>query len=362
MRALCVLLVLLVAPAAAKEQTYTLRELISVENVRSNPLQGTGLVVGLDGSGDGTPLARRMISNMLARQGLQLKEGDFGAKSIAAVQVTTHLPAFARPGNRIDVTVSTIGDAKSLQGGTLLLTALKGADGKVYATAQGSVTTGAYIFGGANASTQKNHPTVGRVPRGAHIEASVPTRLLTSAGLLRLALKDAGYETARRIAAAINKRFPKSVKRVGGGSLDVRVPLGQRRKLVAFIADLYTLSVKLKPKARVVVDERTGTIVMGGSVRIDPVVVAHGDLSVRVSEKPITRQPVPLGPDTPVLPRTKVDADEKPSKVSALRQRGSTVEELARLLNKLGMSPRGLITILEAIDRAGALRAELVVQ
>ena len=227
---------LLASPAAAQtEEERTLNELLAVENVRSNPLQGTSLVIGLDSSGDSTPLARRMFANLLARQGLRLKESELASKSVAAVLVTADLPAFARPGNRLDVTVSTIGDAKSLRGGTLLFVPLRGADGETYATAQGSVTTGAFSFGGANATSSANHPTVGRVPLGAHVERAVPTQLLDRGGVLRLSLKDPDYETARRIAQVIDSRFKGAVQRVGGGNLELRVPLGRRKSVIAFI-------------------------------------------------------------------------------------------------------------------------------
>jgi flagellar P-ring protein precursor FlgI len=341
-----------------------LKDIVDVEGVRGNYLIGYGLVVGLKQTGDGaqTQFTVQSVVNMLQRFGITVPKDQVKLKNVAAVLVTAYLPAYVKPGQRIDVTVSTLGDAKSLQGGTLLMTPLKGPDGKVYAIAQGPVSIGGFAAGGAGGGVQVNHPTVGRVPEGAIVEREVPMEDLNHLQKLTLSLRDGDFTTVSEIANLINLYLrghyanPKDLRTV-----EVKVPKNYQGRVVDLLAEIGNLEVTPDVPARVVIDERTGTVVMGENVRISKVAVAHGNLSVEITETPQVSQPYPLSPgQTVVTPGTQVKAKEQKAKIVILEE-GATLGELIRALNAVGATARDLIAILQAIKAAGALHAELII-
>jgi flagellar P-ring protein precursor FlgI len=294
---------------------------------------------------------------MLQKFGITIPSGTMKVKNVAAVMVTADLPPFVRPGTRIDVLVSSVGDAKTLQGGTLLQTPLQAANGKVYAVAQGGVSVGGFTAGGGGTSVTKNHTTAGRVPSGAIVEQAVPTTL-TDGKALNVLLSEPDYATAARIAQAINEKL-------GDGSasaLDpatVRVTSADPSGLVGLVAQIGDLSVVQSTVAKVIVNERTGTVVIGGDVKLSPVAVSHGNLSVEISTKLQVSQPKPItGGETTVVSDTTVTATEDAARLMHL-QPGSTLEELVRALNELKVTPRDIVAILQALKQAGALHAEL---
>ncbi|RIK98947.1 MAG: flagellar biosynthesis protein FlgA [Proteobacteria bacterium] len=360
-KALLVFCALLVAapPAGAAR----IKDLASVKGVRENQIIGYGLVVGLNGTGDKnrTEFTVQSLTSLLARMGIGVDAAAVQVKNVAAVMVTADLHPFARTGARIDATVSSLGDASSLEGGTLLLTPLHGADGQVYAIAQGALSVGGFAAGGGGSSVQKNHPTVGRVAGGATIEREVPFSL-EGRSRFEMALHDADFTTAQRVAAAIDAHFGAGTARPrDAGTLDVDVPANAN--VVDFLADLEALPVEPDRRARVVLNERTGTVVMGADVRISRVAVAHGSLSVSIATTNEVSQPNPLGRgDTVPFSNTDVTAVEEEARLSLLGGDGTvTIDELVRGLNALGVTPRDLIAILQAIRASGALSAELEV-
>ncbi len=341
-----------------------LKDIVDVEGVRGNYLIGYGLVVGLKQTGDGdqTKFTVQSVVNMLQRFGITVPKDQVKLKNVAAVLVTAYLPAYVKPGQRIDVTVSTLGDAKSLQGGTLLMTPLKGPDGKVYAIAQGPVSIGGFAAGGAGGGVQVNHPTVGRVPEGAIVEREVPMEDLNHLQKLTLSLRDGDFTTVSEVANLINLYLkghyavPKDLRTV-----EVKVPKSYQGKVVDLLAEIGNLEVTPDVPARVVIDERTGTVVMGENVRISKVAVAHGNLSVEIKETPQVFQPYPFSPgQTVVTPQTQVKAKEQKARIVVLEE-SATLGELIRALNAVGATPRDLIAILQAIKAAGALHAELII-
>ncbi len=340
-----------------------LKDLVTVEGVRSNQLVGYGLVVGLKGTGDGdqTKFTVQSVVNMLERFGIRVPRAQVKLKNVAAVMVTAELPPFVKPGQRLDVLVSSIGDAKSLQGGTLLLTPLRGPDGRVYALAQGPVSIGGFGAGGAGATVQVNHPTVGRVPNGAVVERAVPVNLNGKDHLL-LSFRDTDFTTVSRAVAAINAYLNGPyAQALDGRTLKLRVPPVFRGRVVELLARVGELEVEPDMPARVVIDERTGTVVMGENVRISRVAIAHGNLSVEITERPQVVQPQPFaGGETTVVPRTEVRAREEKARIVVLEE-GASIGELVRALNAVGATPRDLIAVLQAIKAAGALQAELVI-
>lgn len=343
--------------------TARLKELVSIEGVRDNQLIGYGLVVGLNSTGDHqtTYFSAQSLANMLQQMGVSVNPGQLLVKDTAAVMVTATLPPFAQPGMHIDVTASAIGDAQNLQGGTLLLTSLKGVDGQVYALAQGPVVTGGFGAGRAGNSDVVNHPTVGRVPGGADVERGAPS--ITPKGKIRLQLREPDFMTALRISRAINTRFPDAGKPLAvpetSATIGITVPPDYSARLVEFMADLEDLQVQTDRPARVVVNERTGTIVMGKEVRVSPVAIMHGKLTVEIQTTPLVSQPNPLSQgQTVVVPQTNVSAKEEKSR-SLVLQQGATVEELVHALGAIGSTPRDVIAILESLRAAGALEAEL---
>jgi len=370
-----------------------LKEIADVKGVRDNALIGYGLVVGLSGTGDTEQVffTSQSISGMLGRLGVRIDPRQVRVRNVAAVMVTAELPTFARPGSRVDVHVSSIGNARTLAGGTLLLSPLKGPDGKVYVVAQGSVQAGGYAIQSQGTGFQKNQSTAGRIPRGGHVERTVTVDL--SKGPLQLSLKSPDFTTAARVATAVNQYYddngyfqpaaaaapatpaPAGAAAAPAGAADqvraealdpvaieVPVPEGFPGGAVAFMSAIEGLTVDADQRARIVISERTGTIVAGAQVNIRPVVVAHGALQVRIENTPIISQPGPFagGGSTQVAQQGDVNATEEKTKAKVLPQTTS-VQELAAALNLLGASPRDLITILQAMKAAGALDAELEV-
>ena len=337
-----------------------IKDIAKFEGVRDNQLIGYGLVVGLDGTGDKGKTAVQSISSMLKRMGVTVAPDDITTKSIAAVIITATLPPFAKPGMKIDALVSTIGDAKSIQGGTLLLTPLKGPDGKVYGLAQGPVSIGGFAAEGEGASSQKNHPTAGKVPEGITIERE-PHFVLGNGHEIRLFLQDADFATAENISNKINEAFEgKYAFPVDPSAVKVVIPDAYRDNIVGMITKVESLEVPVDMTAKVVINERTGTIIIGSNVTISPVAIAHGSLAIEIKEQPLVSQPPPFAPEnaeTTVVPRTDISVREQ--KASLVQISGITLGQVVRALNALGVTPRDLISILQALKASGALRAEL---
>jgi flagellar P-ring protein FlgI len=354
-------LVLLLLPHLA--QAARIKDIAAFDGVRENQLIGYGLVVGLNGTGDSdqTRFPVQSLIAALERMGVTVNRNEITVKNIAAVMVTAQLPAFGKQGNRLDVLVSSLGDAKSLAGGTLLMAPLKGADGQVYAVAQGAVLTNSFSYGGQAASALKNHPTAGTVPGGALIERELPN-VLAGKGDLKLNLHQSDFTTASRVANAINDRFKGQLATLTDpGCVQIAVPDPYRNRLVEFVAELERLEVNPDVRARVVMNERTGTIVMGENVRISTVAVSHGNLTVLVKETPRVSQPLPYSKGTTtVVPRTDLKVAEEKVNISLLRE-GANLGDVVRGLNTLGVTPRDLLGIMQAIKAAGALNAELTV-
>jgi flagellar P-ring protein precursor FlgI len=360
------LLLVLVAVAAmlpGGAHAMRIKDIATIEGVRENRLVGYGLVVGLNGTGDsaGTQFTVQSLVNMLERLGVTVNRSQVKVNNVAAVIVTADLPPFARAGSAIDVQVSSMGDAKSLAGGTLLITPLTAPDGQVYAVAQGPLLVGALAFGGKAAKVQSNHPTAGRIPGGALVEREVAFSL-AGQETLSYRLKEADFTTAARMSAAIDRRFGLgTATAVDGGTLQVAVPAEFQRQTVAFIAALEGLEVAPDAAARIVVNERTGTIVIGEDVRIATIAVSHGNLNLIISEADIVSQPEPFSKgETTTVPRTTIEVSEGSGEIVVLT-RGVSIGEVARALNAIGATPRDLIAIFQAIKAAGALHAELVV-
>ncbi|WP_233572663.1 flagellar basal body P-ring protein FlgI [Fretibacterium sp. OH1220_COT-178] len=336
-----------------------IKDIVEIEGARGNQLTGVGLVTGLAGTGDKSPMATQMMRNMMRNFGVTLDEKAARSKNVAVVSLTATLPPYARPGQAIDVNVSAMGDAKSLQGGTLMQSPLKAADGKVYAVAQGAVLVGGYTAGGSAATQTKNIPTAGRLPGGAIVERDVPADYAVG-GQMALLLRDPDFTTAQRIADAINRHFGAVAYPVDAGRVVVNLPGQYLAAPTAFLANMEKLEIAPDKAARVAVNERTGTVVMGGNVRISSVAVAHGNLTVSVKEDPNVVQPNPFGGgETRTERRTDVTVDEDGTSMIAMPST-TTVRDLVRVMNSIGASPRDIIEILQAIDKAGALHGELV--
>ena len=347
--------------------TAKVRDLVEFEGVRGNDLVGYGLVVGLDGTGDGlrnSPFTEEALANLLERLGVNVTGEQFRPRNVAAVLVTAALPPFARAGSRIDVTVSTIGDAKSLLGGTLIMTPLNAADGNIYAVAQGSVISGGARAGGDAAFVTQGVPTSGTIPAGARVEREVDFAL-DSLDQVRLAVRDADFTTAARIESAINEAFGSQVARMlDSGTVALNVGRMRGFTPAQALARIENLPVAPAQKARVVVDHRSGTVVLGNDVRISRIAVSQGGLTLRVSETPLVSQPSPFSRvgETVVVPRTTAEIIREPGTNLALVEEAPTLAELVEGLNALGVNPRDMIDILKAIKAAGALHAEFLVQ
>jgi len=350
-------------PAAAQE--VRIKDIADVEGVRDNQLVGYGLVVGLNGTGDrlrSAVFTRQSLVGMLERLGVNTRdqERQLDTRNVAAVMVTANLPPFARPGSRIDISVSALGDSTNLTGGTLLVTPLLGADGEVYAVAQGAVATGAISARGAGSTVTRGVPTSGRIANGAIVEREVPFAL-AQRDRVRLALRNPDLTTARRIAEAIN-RSQRGDLAAATDSRTVTVSLGGRSPVV-FLSAIEQLRVTPDQIARVVIDEASGTIVMGSNVRVSTVAIAQGNLTIRVTETPQVSQPNPLAQgETVVVPRTSIEVDDQSNRRLGVLPQSVTLQDLVRGLNSLGVGPRDLITILQAIKASGALQAELEVR
>jgi flagellar P-ring protein precursor FlgI len=356
------LLILLTFFMISSAEAIRIKDLASFEGVRDNQLVGYGLVVGLNGTGDSdqTKVQIQSTVNMLERMGITTNVNDIKIKNVAAVMVTATLPPFAKQGNRLDVLVSSLGDAKSIAGGMLIMVPLKGADSQVYAVAQGSVLTNSFAFGGQGATAQKNHPTAGRVPNGALIERELPNTL-AGKSVLNLNLNVADFTTASRIVTAVNDKFKAPVAVSSDpGSVTLAIPEAYLNRAVEFVAALERLEVKPDVQAKVVLNERTGTIVMGENVRMSTVAVTHGSLTLVIKETPLVSQPAPLSKtgETKVVPRTDLKAEEENRRLMVM-QEGASIGDVVRALNLMGVTPRDLISILQAVKAAGALQAEL---
>lgn len=363
--ALVAALLLAAGPTAPAFAQVRIKDIADIEGVRDNQIVGYGLVVGLPGTGDRLRTAiftRQSLVGMLERLGVNTRdqEARLDTRNVAAVMVTANLPAFARPGSRLDIAVSSLGDATNLTGGTLLVTPLLGADGEVYAVAQGAVATGAIAARGAGASVQRGVPTSARISSGAVVEREVPFEL-AGRDRIRLSLRNPDLTTAQRMAAAINRA-------AGTGSATATDPrtvvlLTGGRDIARLLTDIEQLRVEPDQAARVIIEEASGTIVMGANVRVSTVAIAQGNLTIRVTETPQVSQPSPRsGGETAVVPRTAIDVDDQRERRLGILPRSVTLEDLVRGLNSLGVGPRDMITILQTIKAAGALQAELEVR
>lgn len=353
-----------IAPVEAA--STRIKDIVDIEGVRDNLLVGYGLVVGLNGTGDklsNSPMTRQSLTAMLERLGVNIKGENLNTGNVAAVMVTAKLPPFSNQGSHIDVEVSTLGDATSLQGGTLIVTPLVGADGQVYAVAQGAVMTSGFTIVGDAASVTQNIPTAARIPGGAIVEREIDYKL-SAQNELRLSLKNPDFTTARRIASAINN-FAKAPIANAENPASVRLvnPNAAERSIVELLTDIEQLRVDPDQLARIVIDERSGVIVIGENVRISTVAVAQGNLTVQITEAPQVSQPAPLSQtgETTVVPRSNITyTTDEDAKIAVMPQ-GVTLQELVTSLNALGVGPRDIITILQAIKAAGAIQAEIEV-
>lgn len=360
-----IVMFLLVAPGLAAATEIRVKDLVEFDGVRGNDLVGYGLVVGLNGTGDGirnAPFTEEIMSNLLERLGVNVTGEEYRPKNVAAVFVTAALPPFARAGGKIDVTVSAIGDAKSLQGGTLVMTPLNGADGEIYAVAQGTIIAGGISAEGEGARVVQGVPTAGTIPSGARVEREVDFNFAQMTRI-RLALRTPDFTTAERIENAINLSFggPVAVM-LDSGTVEMDVARAGARSPAHLIGRIENIGIEPASKARVVVDQRSGTIVMGEDVRISRVAVAQGNLTLRVSEAPVVVQPNPFSEgETMVVPRTSVEIQQEPGTGLAEVSEGTTLSEVVAGLNALGVAPNDMIDILKSINAAGALHAEFVV-
>ncbi|MDO9281102.1 MAG: flagellar basal body P-ring protein FlgI [Methylotenera sp.] len=350
--------VLSIQPAYAER----LKDLASIQGVRTNQLLGYGLVVGLDGTGDQTtqtPFTVQSIISMMQQMGVSLPPGtSLQLKNVAAVMVTSALPAFAQPGQNLDITVSSMGNAKSLRGGTLLMTPLKGADGQIYAIAQGNLVVGGVGAAANGAQTQVNHLSVGRVSAGATVERAVPGNL-SQAEFVNLELKESDFSTATLVVDAINRRFGKNTAFAQDGRvIRVQPPIDTSR--VAFLAALESINVvPATSSAKVIINARTGSVVMNQTVTLESCAVSHGNLSVTINTEPVISQPGPLSSgQTVVTARSQIDINKEPGKVVKL-DNGANLSDVVKALNAIGATPQDLVAILQAMKAAGSLRAEL---
>jgi flagellar P-ring protein precursor FlgI len=343
------------------EAATRLKELISIEGVRDNQLLGYGLVVGLKGTGDRTQtlFSAQSLTNLLERMGLTVSATAIQVKNTAAVMVTADLPPYAQPGSRIDATVAAIGDAPSLQGGILLMTGLKGVDGQLYSVAQGPLVIGGFVAGGGGNTQVVNHPTVGRMPNGAIVERLAPSVPLGNQ--LHLQLQQADFATSALIAAAVNKQFGDIAHADNSALVTVSVPEAFRKEPTGFVAELEKLTVDTDREGKIVVNERTGTIIMGKQVHVAPVAIMQGNLTVEIQTTLEVSQPNALsGGTTQVVPQVNTNVKQDAARNVVLKD-GATVEELVQALTSIGSTPRDIISILQNLKSAGALEAELEV-
>lgn len=359
-------ILLVVVFYAVPSHAARVKDIASIEGVRNNSLIGYGLVIGLNGTGDktGTLFTVQSLSSMLSRMGISVDPTAVKVKNVAAVMVTATLPPFTRTGSPLDVVVSSMGDATSLQGGTLLLTPLKGPDQEVYAVAQGSVSIGGFIGGKEGDTTQKNHPTAGRIANGAFVEREVPFHF-SEMDRFKILLRQQDFTTALRLADTINAALGDEAMAIAhpidAATVELRVSEAYKGREVALLSMVEGLDIPIDFSAKVVVNERTGTIVMGDQVRISDVAIAHGNLTIRVRTEFQVSQPpsfAPEGSETVVVPQRDADVTEDDSKIVLMRG-GTTIGTLIQGLNSIGVTPRDLISILQSIKAAGALHAAL---
>jgi flagellar P-ring protein precursor FlgI len=357
-------LVVLGCAVSTAAATSRIKDLANIEGIRQNQLLGYGLVVGLNGTGDtldNAPFTKQSLQAMLERLGINIRGQQIRTGNVAAVMVTANLPPFATQGTRIDVTASAMGDAKSLEGGTLLVTPLLGADGNVYAVAQGSLSIGGFQAEGQAAKITRGVPTVGRLPNGAIIEREIDFTL-AALGQLRLALRNPDFTTAKRIAIAINDYIGSPIAEpLDPSTVELTLPKKFPQNVVSMLTEIEQLQVEPDNSAKIVIDERSGVIVIGRDVRVSTVAVAQGNLTVTISESPQVSQPAPFSRGkTVVVPRTNVGVVEEGKKL-ALVHEGVSLQQIVDGLNALGIGPRDLISILQAIKAAGAIQADIEV-
>jgi flagellar P-ring protein precursor FlgI len=361
----CLLLAVVAALLASTQSASAarLKDLVSIEGVRDNMLLGYGVVVGLNGTGDRqqTVFSTQSLSNLLQKMGVNVPPTALRVNNVAAVMVTASLPAFATPGLKIDLTVSSIGDAATLQGGMLLLTSLKAANGEVYAVAQGALSIGGFSAGRGGSGVQVNHPTVGRIPEGGRVEKAAPTVEPNPEGF-RLQLRHPDFVTASRLTEVLNKEFPTVVARAeNAATVMVTMPPNYHQDPVKFIALIDRLEVPTDRQATVVLNERTGTVVIGNNVTIAPVAVLHGNLTVQIVTDFVVSQPPPFSSgETVVAPQVGVEVNEEQARQVVLKK-GASVEELVKALMSIGSTPRDIIAIVQSIAAAGSLDAQLEV-
>lgn len=367
MRHLLWIVAAILAFASPVSAQVRIKDIADIEGARSNQLHGFGLVVGLDGTGSRSTFTQQVAVDMLQKMNVaatifsQLPSDNVvRSTSISAVMVTAEIGPFARRGTKLDVTVSALDDARSLQGGTLIMTPLRGADNEVYVVAQGALSVGGFSVSGQSAGVQKNHLNVGRIANGGIVEKEALGEVFCK-GRARFLLKDADFNTARNVAKVINDKFPGYALAQDGGAVIVGVPKEKAVNPVAYLSELSLMEVMTDRIARVVINERTGTVVAGQNVTISSAAIAHGNLYIMASESPIISQPNPLGGGTTATaPRTVAGAVEQRARLNVMPQT-TTVAEVARALNALGVTPRDLISIFQALKQAGALHAEIIV-
>ncbi|MDL2226833.1 flagellar basal body P-ring protein FlgI [Deltaproteobacteria bacterium OttesenSCG-928-M10] len=352
----------ILAPASA--WAIRLKELATFEGVRPNQIIGYGLVVGLNGTGDKdkTYFTNQSLSNLLKRMDVTVPVDpkSLKVKNVAAVMITADLPPFVKPGTKIDITVNSMGDATSLQGGTLLMTPLMGVDKEIYAVAQGPLSVGGFAITGNAGSVQKNHPTVGRIVQGATVEREVPIRW-QGKEVMTMKLNSPDFTTAARMAEAVNSRLPgASARPMDASTIQFNVPMNYRENLAVMVAELENLDVEPDAVGRVIINERTGTVVVGENIKLSTVAVAHGNLSVQIREGVTVSQPGPFSMgETVVAPDTNINVEEGADQL-LLIERSTTIHDVVKALNAIGVSPRDLVMIFQAIQAAGALHGELV--
>ena len=354
-------ILLSLSPLITPVHAVRIKDMATVGGVRDNQLIGYGLIVGLNGTGDkkGTEFTIRSVTSMLTKMGIAIDPSAVSVKNVAAVIVTAKLPPFAKKGSHIDVIVSSIGDATSLQGGTLLLAPLKGVDQTVYAVSQGPISLGGYIGGSGGDSVQKNHATVGRIAGGAIVEREVELAINEKKDIT-ISLRQQDFSTSVRLADAINQSLKQKLATPEDpGTVTLTVPAEYQERVVELIASIENLDIQVDAPARIVLNERTGTVVMGENVRISTVAISHGNLTIQVKTQIEVSQPGAFSKgETVVVPQQDVSVEEQEARLMVL-QSGVTVDEVVRALNSVGITPRDLIAILQAIKAAGALQADL---
>ncbi len=339
------------------------KDLTMIAGARENQLVGYGIVTGLAGDGDKNPVYTiQSVANMLQRFGVNVPAAALSSKNVAAVMITAEIPAFVKNGTRLDVTISALGDAKSLQGGVLLQTPLMGADGKVYAVAQGTVAVGGFIGGNGGGSVQKNHPTVAQISGGALVEREIPTEIVRN-NFVELLLREPDFTSAARLATAVNLVFTNSAEAVDSTSVRVRVPEGHEKSPVQFISLVEAIEVQPDVPARIIVNERTGTIVATTRIRIAPCAVSHGELTISIANTDEVSQPGAFSQTGSTAVTTRTDTNVRETKARfVVMPEMPTIEKVAAGLNAIGVTPRDMMAIFQAMKQAGALQAELIMR